>query len=103
MQEREAFARKAEGRYQVDGFAAPGIVGTLARLTTKVELVHEARGLLRVEGNPGADGPMWLRPEGGPGRYRVASNVDHATNAVFDDRPDGSHLWIGHATLLRPA
>lgn len=103
LRERVAFARAAEGRYQVDGFAAPGLVGTLARLTTKVELVHEARGLLRVEGNPGADGPMRLRPEGPPGRYRVAANVDHDTNAVCEDRPDGLHLWIGHATLLRAA
>ena len=98
-----AFARQVEGRYHVEGMAPPGIVGTMARLTTKVRVVHEARGLLRVEDNPGSDGPMWLRPDGPPGRYRVSAAVDHGTNAVFDHRPDGLHLWISQATLLRPA
>ncbi|MCU1369350.1 MAG: Penicillin-binding protein beta-lactamase class [Ilumatobacteraceae bacterium] len=103
VREHEAFGRRVEGRYQVDGTAPPGIVGTLARLTTKVRIVHEARGLLRVEDNPGSDGPMWLRPDGAPGRYRVAAAVDHGTNAIFDERPDGLHLWISQGTLLRPA
>lgn len=99
----EAFGRSVEGRYQVDGVAPPGFIGTLAKLTTKVKVIHEARGLLRVEGNPGSDGPMWLVPEGPPGRYRVSAPVDHGTNAVIDERPDGRHLWISQATLLRPA
>lgn len=103
VREREDLARRIEGRYLVDGAAPPGFVGTLAKLTTKVQIVHEAHGLLRVEGNPGSDGPMWLRPEGDTGRYRVAAAVDHGTNAVLDDRPDGLHLWISQATLLRPA
>ncbi|HWJ98909.1 MAG TPA: serine hydrolase domain-containing protein [Acidimicrobiales bacterium] len=103
VSELEAFGRRVQGRYHVDGVAPPGIVGTLSRLTTKVQVIHEARGLLRVEGNPGSDGPMWLRPDGTPGRYRVSAPVDHGTNAVFDDRPDGLRLWISQATLLRPA
>jgi CubicO group peptidase (beta-lactamase class C family) len=101
--EQVAFGRRVEGRYQVDGTAPPGIVGTLARLTTKVRIVHEARGLLRVEDNPGSDGPMWLRPDGAPGRYRVSAPVDHGTNAVFDEHPDGLRLWVSQSTLLRPA
>lgn len=102
--ELEAFGRRVEGRYHVDGVAPPGIVGALSKLTTKVHVIHEARGLLRVEGNPGSDGPMWLRPDDRPGRYRVSARVDHGTNAVFDlDHPDGLHLWLSQATLLRPS
>lgn len=103
VRDRTELGRSVEGRYVVDGAAPPGFVGTLAKLTTKVQVTHEARGLLRVEGNPGSDGPMWLRPEGAPGRYRVAAPVDHGTNAVLDERPDGLHLWLSQATLLRPA
>ncbi|HWJ62446.1 MAG TPA: serine hydrolase domain-containing protein [Acidimicrobiales bacterium] len=103
VRQREAFGRRVEGRFQVDGAAPPGFVGTLARFTTKVQLVHESRGLLRVDGNPGSDGPMWLVPEGGPGRYRVSAPVDHGTNGVFEHGPDGLRLWFSQATLLRPA
>ena len=103
VQDQIDVGRQVEGRYQVEGAVASGIVGTLARLTTRVKIVHEAKGLLRVEDDPGSDGPMWLRPEGPPGRYRVSAPVDHGTNAVFEDRPDGRYLWIAQSTLLRPA
>jgi hypothetical protein len=46
---------------------------------------------------------MWLRPDGAPGRYRVSAPVDHGTNAVFDEHPDGLRLWVSQSTLLRPA
>jgi CubicO group peptidase (beta-lactamase class C family) len=97
----EAFARDVEGRYQIEGFTPPGVVGTLARLTNRVRVAHEARGLLRIEGNPGSGGPAWLHPTADPGIYRIAAAVDEGTNAVFDLRPDGAHLWVAHATLLR--
>ena len=58
-------------------------------------------GQLRVDGNPGSDGPMWLKPEGQPGHYRVSARVDHGTNAVFDDGDGNGKLWISQATLLR--
>jgi CubicO group peptidase (beta-lactamase class C family) len=103
VEAREVVARQLEGRYLVEGAAPPGFVGTLAKLTTKVQIIHEAHGLLRVEGNPGSDGPMWLRPEGAPGHFRVSARVDHGTNGVLDDGPDDRHLWMSQATLLRPA
>lgn len=98
----EAFGREVQGAYRAEGFTPPGLVGTLARLATKVRLTHEARGQLRIDGYPGADGPVWLRPEGEPGHYRTSAGVDEGTNAVFERRPDGLHLWLGHASLLRP-
>lgn len=101
--DRAAFADRVAGRYRVQDLTPPGAVATLARFTTQVRLIHEARGLLRVEGNPGSDGPMWLRPEGAPGHYRVAAAVDDGTDAVFEERPDGLHLWVSQTTLLRPA
>jgi CubicO group peptidase (beta-lactamase class C family) len=97
----EAFADEVAGRYQVDGVVPPGVVGALARLTNRVRISHEARGLLRVDGNPGAGGPAWLHPTSAPGSYRIAAAVDEGANAVFERRPDGIHLWVAHATLLR--
>lgn len=97
----EAFARGVEGRYQIDGFTPPGVVGTLARLTNRVRISHEARGLLRIDGNPGSGGAAWLHPTPDPGVYRIAAAVDQGANAVFDLRPEGAHLWVAHATLLR--
>jgi CubicO group peptidase (beta-lactamase class C family) len=99
----EAFGREVEGRYRAEGFTPPGLVGSLARLATKVRLTHEARGQLRIDGYPGADGPVWLRPEAIAGRYRTSAGVDDGTNAVFERRPDGLRLWLGHASLLRRA
>ncbi len=93
--------REVEGSYRFADPVLPGAIGRLGDLMTRSRLTHETGGRLRLEGNPGSDGPAWLLPDERSGHYRVAAGVDDGTNAVVELRPDGVHLWLGHATRLR--
>lgn len=95
-------ARRLAGRYRVDAFAPPGLLALLAGLTNRVSVIHEAGGQVRVEGNPGSDGPMWLRPDPS-GSLGVSAAVDDGTNAVFEVIDGEARLWVGYTTLLRRA
>jgi hypothetical protein len=98
----EEFGRRVEGTYELQDSQLPGIVGRVANLIGKVELRHETAGRLRLDGNAGSDGPVWLWPDGEVGRYRLDGAVDPGTNAFIERRSDGPHLWLGHgAHLLR--
>lgn len=97
----EAFGRRVAGSYRLDDPPLPGLPGRIAGLQTRVRVTHETGGRLRLDGNPGSDGPAWLQPEGPRGRYRLHASVDHLTNAVIEERPDGTHLWLAHYTHLR--
>ena len=78
----------------------PGLTGWLANRVAKIRLRHETAGRLRLEGNPGSDGPVWLWPDGEVGHYRVDGSVDPGANAFIEQQPDGPHLWLTHATHL---
>ena len=98
----EEFGRRVEGTYELQDSQLPGIVGRIANLIGKVEVRHETAGRLRLDGNAGSDGPVWLWPDGELGRYRLDGAVDPGTNAFIERRSDGPHLWLGHgAHLLR--
>ena len=98
----EEFGRRVEGTYELQDSQMPGLVGRVANLIGKVRLRHETGGRLRLDGNAGSDGPVWLWPDGQLGHYRVDGAVDPGTNAFIEDRSDGTHLWLGHgAHLLR--
>lgn len=97
----EAFGRRIEGRYDLQDAQIAGLVGRVADLATTIRLHHETAGRLRLEGNPGSDGPVWLWPDGALGHYRVDGSVDPGTNAVIEEQPDGPHLFLAHATHLR--
>lgn len=97
---RAEFGRRVEGTYELRDSQMPGLVGRVANLIARVRLRHETGGRLRLEGNPGSDGPVWLWPEGAPGNYRVDGSVDPGTNAIIEELPDGPHLWLTHATHL---
>jgi CubicO group peptidase (beta-lactamase class C family) len=102
VSEWEEFGRRVEGTYELQDSRLPGIVGRVANLIGKVELRHETTGRLRLDGNAGSDGPVWLWPDGDLGRYRLDGAVDPGTNAIVERRSDGPHLWLGHgAHLLR--
>ncbi len=92
---REALGRRVEGTYRSLDASPGGIVGRLNDRVVRVRVTHEARGRLRVDGHPGSDGPVWLVPEGRVGRYRAAAPVDDRTSAVVEERPDGTHIWMG--------
>lgn len=48
------------------------------------------------------DGPIWLLPDGEPGRYRIAASVDHGTSAIVDEPPaGGADLWLGYTSHLK--
>jgi CubicO group peptidase (beta-lactamase class C family) len=96
----EDLGRRVEGDYRFWDPLLPGLVGRLGGALTRIRVAHESSGRLRVDGNPGADGPAWLLPDGELGTYRVAADVDDRTNAVIEERPDGVHLWLGHTTRL---
>lgn len=96
----ESLGRRSTGNYQVLDASPPGTVGRLLDLTTRVRVNHEAGGRLRVDGYDGADGPMWLQPDGDLGHYVVASAVDNGSNAVLDERSDGTHIWCGYSGHL---
>ncbi len=91
---------RIQGVYRQRDASPPGLVGRLNDAGVRVTVTHEVDGRLRLDGNPGSDGPAWLLPAGRAGRYRVAAGVDDDTTAVVDEQPDGTHLWIGHTTHL---
>lgn len=95
-----SLGHRAAGTYRLLDAAPPGVVGVLSDRFLRVRVTHEVAGRLRLDGSAGSDGPVWLLPDGAPGRYRVAANVDDGTSAVLEERPDGIHLWIGHTTHL---
>lgn len=95
-----ALGRRTEGTYVLPDASPPGALGRLDAALTKPTVVHEAAGRLRVDGNPGSDGPVWLLPDGQVGHYRVAAPVDDGTDAVIEERPDGTHIWWGPLTHL---
>lgn len=96
-----AIGRRVEGTYRFFDRQLPGVVGQVGTAITRIRLIHEVEGRLRLDGNPGSDGPVWLLPEAVPGRYRVASAVDDGGSAVIEERTDGVHLWLGTTTRLR--
>ena len=96
----EAFGRRVEGSYELQDSQIAGLAGRVANLVAKVRLRHETAGRLRLEGNPGSDGPVWLWPDGDLGHYRVDGSVDPGANAFIEEQPDGPHLWLTHATHL---
>lgn len=96
----EALGRRAEGTFRLMDSAPPGLLGKAADRLLRISVTHGLGGRLAIGGNPGADGPMWLLPDGEPGRYRVAAAVDSGTSAVLEEQPDGFHLWLGHTTHL---
>lgn len=96
----EEFGRRVEGSYELQDSQIAGLAGWVANLVANVRLRHETTGRLRLEGNPGSDGPVWLWPDGALGHYRVDGSVDPGTNAFIDEQPDGPHLWLTHATHL---
>lgn len=96
----DELGRRVEGRYELQDSQMAGLVGWLAKLVANVRLRHETAGRLRLEGNPGSDGPVWLWPDGEFGHYRVDGSVDPGTNAFIEEQPDGPHLWLAHATHL---
>ena len=96
----EAFGRRVEGSYELQDSQIAGLAGRVANLVAKVRLRHETAGRLRLEGNPGSDGPVWLWPDGEVGHYRVDGSVDPGANAFIEQQPDGPHLWLTHATHL---
>lgn len=98
---REALARRVEGTWGLADPPLPGVAGRLADLMTRSRITHATGGRLRLDGNPGSDGAAWLEPLAGVGRYRVAAGVEDRTTAVVEERADGVHLWLGHATRLR--
>src|SRR5690606_18892018 len=100
---RVAEGRRVAGTYRLRDASAPGLAGRFDDLRQRVVLTHESDGVLRVDGHPGADGTMWLHPTDEPGRYEAAARVDDGTGAVIEDRPDGVHVWLGHATHLHRA
>ena len=89
------------GSYSLRDVSPPGPIGWLNDSITRVRIDAEAHGRLRVTGNPGSDGPMWLCPDGGTGSFRVSAAVDDGTNAVVEERADGPHLWLGYTTHLQ--
>jgi len=97
----ERFARKVEGTFEVCDASPPGVIGRINDRLTKISVTHEGKGRLRIDGFPGSDGPAWLQPALGPGRYRVAAGVDDGTSAVIEERSDGIHIWLGYAAHLR--
>lgn len=96
----EALAARAKGTFRLADSAPPGLVGKLADRMLRVTVARGLGGRLTITGNPGADGPMWLLPDGELGRYRVDAAVDDGTTAVVDEQADGVHIWIGHTTHL---
>lgn len=96
----EEFGRRVEGSYELQDSQIPGLTGWVANLVAKVRLRHETGGRLRLDGNPGSDGAVWLWPDGEPGHYRVDGSVDPGANAFIEEQPDGPHLWLTHATHL---
>jgi hypothetical protein len=96
----EEFGRRVEGSYELQDSQIPGLAGWFANLVANVRVRHETAGRLRLEGNPGSDGPVWLWPDGELGHYRVDGSVDPGTNAFIEEQPDGPHLWLTHATHL---
>jgi len=96
----EEFGRRVEGSYELQDSQLAGLAGWVANLVAKVRLRHETAGRLRLEGNPGSDGPVLLWPDGELGHYRVDGSVDPGANAFIEERPDGPHLWLTHATHL---
>jgi CubicO group peptidase (beta-lactamase class C family) len=96
----EDLGRRVEGSYRFWDPLLPGLVGRLGGALTRPRVTHEVGGRLRIDGNPGSDGPAWLLPEGALGSYRVVADVDDRTTAVIEERPDGVHLWLGHTTRL---
>jgi len=95
-----SLGRRTEGTYSLPDAAPPGALGRVDAALTRPKVVHEAAGRLRVEGNPGSDGPVWLVPDGRVGHYRVAAPVDDGTDAVIEERADGTHIWWGPLTHL---
>jgi CubicO group peptidase (beta-lactamase class C family) len=95
-----SLGRRAAGTYRLVDAAPPGVVGVLSDRFLRVRVTHEVDGRLRLDGSVGSDGPVWLLPDGAPGRYRVAANVDDGTSAVLEERADGTHLWFGHTNHL---
>ncbi|HMS13404.1 MAG TPA: serine hydrolase domain-containing protein [Microthrixaceae bacterium] len=96
----EHFGRRVEGRYELQDSQIAGLAGRVANLLAKVRVRHESAGRLRLEGNPGSDGPVLLWPDGELGHYRVDGYVDPGANAFIEEQPDGPHLWLTHATHL---
>lgn len=96
----EAAGRRIEGRFGLLDSAPPGPLGRAMERLVRIRVAHLGGGRLAVEGNPAADGPMWLEPDGEPGCYRAAAAVDAGTRAVVEERPDGVHLWLGHTLHL---
>ncbi|MFZ4518003.1 MAG: serine hydrolase domain-containing protein [Microthrixaceae bacterium] len=96
----EEFGRRVEGNYELQDSQIPGLAGWFANRVAKVRLRHETAGRLRLEGNPGSDGPVVLWPSGTLGHYRVDGSVDPDASAFIEAQTDGSHLWLTHATHL---
>lgn len=96
----EEFGRRVEGSYELQDSQIPGLAGWFANLVANVRVHHETAGRLRLEGNPGSDGSVWLWPDGELGHYRVDGHVDPGANAFIEELPDGPHLWLTHATHL---
>lgn len=92
--------RRVEGQYRFFDRQLPGAAGRFGAALTRISLTHEVQGRLRLDGNPGSDGPAWLLPEPLPGRYRVAAAVDDGGSAVIEERADGVRLWLGTTTRL---
>ncbi len=101
--ERVALGRRIAGTYRQLDASPPGVVGWANEAGVRIRLTHEVDGRLRLDGNPGSDGPAWLVPLDEPGRYRVVAPVDDGVNAVVDEQPDGVHLWLGPTTHLHRA
>ena len=97
----EEFGRRVEGTYELQDSQIPGLTGWIANRVANVRLCHETAGRLRLDGNPGSDGPVWLWPDGELGHYQVDGYVDPGASAFIEEQPDGPHLWLTHATHLR--
>jgi CubicO group peptidase (beta-lactamase class C family) len=98
-----ALGCRAEGSYRLCDTAPPGVIGAIDAALTRVRVHHETNGVLRIEGAPGSDGAVRLLPDGHAGHFRVSAPVDHGTDAVVEERSDGTHIWWGFSTHLHRA